>query len=248
MVPIAGAKPTDPEPLSALPLYSQRHQDEAEARAYDKKFERGLLRRLGGRREQSLVRRAVRQAWFERFGVWPEAGAPSPAPSLLDLPCGAGRFAPLLCSFKVRYHAGDFSRSMLLLCGEALRRSGQIDRLAGLVHCDARNIPLPEQSLDLACCLRLLHHFPLAADRAACLRSFRRILRGPLVIGFLDANAPKQRLHRVKRSLLGVPVRRSLLSRKELQEEAKAAGFHLQRTWSLSGWFSGQSLALLLPR
>ncbi len=248
MNPASGADPEGSAILPPPPAYSRRHQDAELARVYGRKFSKTLLRRLGNRRERRLVASALDRAWFERFGASPAAPPMSPPPTLLDLPCGAGRFADLLSALPVRYLAADYSAPMLDLCAEALSRAGRADRLAGRLRCDARTIPLPGSSIDLACCLRLLHHFPKPQDRAAILHSFRRVLRGPLVLGFLDADSPKQWMHRRKRALAGTAVRRSLLSKDALADEAAESGFRIVRCWSLSGWFSGQSLALLLPR
>jgi ubiquinone/menaquinone biosynthesis C-methylase UbiE len=136
---------------------------------------------------------------------------------------------------------------MLALCREVLAASGLDSRASRFVQADARRIPLPEQCVDLACCLRLLHHFPRAEDRAAILGELRRVDRGPLVITFLDAESPKQWIHLQSLRLSGGTSRRALLSRDQLAVEARAAGWQLLRVWAVSGLFSGQSVALLGP-
>jgi len=223
-----------------LPAYSQRHLDAAAAVAYRGKFERSLLRRLSHWRESQCVRAMARRAIA---GCTPA----DHGPRLLDVPCGAGRFAPLLAGLGGSYLAADHSPAMLLLCRQRLQAAGLGARAVAFVQADARKLPLPDRSVDLACCLRLLHHFPERRDRLAILAELARVCHGPLVLSFLDAAAHKQRLYLWRRRRRGQLPRRVLLSRAELAAEAQAAGWRLLRTAGISSWFSGQTVALLLP-
>jgi SAM-dependent methyltransferase len=218
--------------------YSSRHLDPEEARKYRVKFQKSLFRRLSSWKEGRLVKKAMKAALEET--------APAPAPvRLLDVPCGAGRFAPLLASFGLRYLGADHSPHMLRLCEQALLDAGFESE--GFFRCDARALALEDQSVDLCCCLRLIHHFPERRDRAKIFAGLRRVCRGPVLLSFLDGESPKQWLHQTRLALLGRKSRRTLLSKKELARECAEAGFEIERTWSLSGLFSGQSLAMLLP-
>jgi SAM-dependent methyltransferase len=227
----------------ALPAYSERHLDPAQAVAYRGKFERSLLRRLSHRRELWCVRQAVDAA----FALLRPFAFRAGGPVLLDLPCGAGRFAPLLAARAGAYLPADHSPHMLALCRDALAARGLSGKARESLQADARRIPLADQSVDLACCLRLLHHFPRGEDRAAILGELRRVDQGPLVLTFLDAESPKQWIHLQSMRLAGGTTRRALLSRAQLSQEAHAAGWELVRTWAVSGLFSGQTVALLRP-
>ncbi|HHI79260.1 MAG TPA: class I SAM-dependent methyltransferase [Planctomycetes bacterium] len=218
--------------------YSSRHLDPQEALRYRGKFERSPIRRLSSWREKRLVQKAMRAALQEL--------APAiPTPTLLDIPCGAGRFAPLLASFGVRYLGADHSPHMIHLCHQSLSEAGHPS--LGFFRSDARALGLRSKAVDLCCCLRLLHHFPQREDRAKILAQLRRVCRGPVILSFLDGGSPKQWFHRTRLALGGRQSRRTLLEVQELREEAADAGFQLAKTWSLSGLFSGQSIALLLP-
>ena len=92
-----------------------------------------------------------------------------------------------------------------------------------------------------------LQHLPHAAQRRAVLRGLARVSRGPVIVTFLDAESPKQRIHRLKARWSGRPSRRTLLTRAELAAEAGEAGLLVRAVWRISGWFSGQSIALLVP-
>ncbi len=221
-----------------MPSYSSRHLDPQEARKYLRKFQKGPLRRLSSWREKRLVRQAIQEA----------LGEITPAkehPRLLDIPCGAGRFAPLIASMGVHYLGADHSPHMLELCSQTLSEAGHPS--LGFFRCDARAMSLGAQTVDLCCCLRLIHHFPEQEDRSNILANLRRISRGPVILSFLDGESPKQWLHQARLALEGKKSRRTLLTKRQLTQECAEAGFRLTRTWSLSGLFSGQSLALLLP-
>lgn len=62
-------------------LFSHKYNRE-NARKYLKKYQNGMARRLSHWRDEQLVRRALKQVGNPKV--------------VLDLPCGAGRFWPLL--------------------------------------------------------------------------------------------------------------------------------------------------------
>ena len=228
--------------LSPLPDYSRRHLDADKARAYRTKFQRNPVRRLSARRERALVRRALAGA-LELVPAERRA-----APTILDYPCGAGRFAPLIAAAAGGgYVAGDHSPHMVELTAAALAEAGLAERLARRVVGDARTMELEEDAVDVACCMRLLHHFPERADRLAILGQLRRVSRGPAVTSFLDGASFKQRRHLAKRARQGKPSRRVLVTPAAFEAEAREAGWSVAGTWALSGLFSGQRVALLAP-
>ena len=225
--------------LSPLPDYSRRHLDAAKAAAYRTKFRRGVVRRLSARREAALVRRALAGA-LDRVPADRRA-----APTILDHPCGAGRFAPLLAGAAGAYLAGDHSPHMVGLTRATLAEAGLGARLARTLVGDARTMDLADDAVDVACCLRLLHHFADPDDRARILGELARVSRGPVVTTFLDATSRKQRRHLARRAGRATP--RVLLSPEAFAAEARTAGLELVASWALSGLFSGQRVALLAP-
>ncbi|MAE75371.1 MAG: hypothetical protein CMJ85_00690 [Planctomycetes bacterium] len=218
--------------------YCQRHLDPAEALQYRHKFEKSWTRRLSAWRERALVDRAVKEA----LGLLPDVLRAPNSPVLLDLPCGAGRFAPLLVKHANTYVGADHSPHMLAICREVVG-----DRIAHFQQADARDMPFDDGAFDIACCLRLIHHFRNADEQRQILREFRRVVRGPLVLTWLDASTPKQWVHAQRRALSHVDNRRTVLTRGDLEALAGECGWELVSTRSLSGLFSGQSVAVLKP-
>ena len=226
--------------------YSERHLDPREALAYRSKFRRGILRRLSHLREK----RIIGQAFAEACELLPQDIIEAVGrPRLLDFPCGAGRFAPLFAKGANErgghYVGADHSPSMLTLCAQALEERGIVAE--AFVEGDAREMPLADAAFDMACCIRLLHHFRDRDDRLRILRECRRVSTGPLVATFLDAGAAKQRRHSERCAREGRENRRAILSHDELRAEAAEAGYRLVSLRELSGRFSGQCVGVFAP-
>ena len=214
--------------------------DPLEAKAYRGKFDRSMTRRLSARRERLLIERAVDTA----IELLPPVLESREGLLLLDFPCGAGRFAPLLAERVSQYQPADHSPHMLDLCHQALTDAGLVDRSLEGVQADARKMPFEDESFDLGCCIRLLHHFQDPEERSRILKEFRRVNRGPLVLTWLDGDSPKQRLHELRCRLSGRASRRAPMSQQQIQDETGAAGYQLYRSWKLSGLFSGQAVGV----
>jgi ubiquinone/menaquinone biosynthesis C-methylase UbiE len=85
--------------------FSEKYDDQ-HANRYLRKHQEGLARRLSHRRDEQLARKALKLA-----------GEPG---LVLDLPCGAGRFWPLLAEKSNRAIIGaDNSESMLKIALQA---------------------------------------------------------------------------------------------------------------------------------
>lgn len=227
-----------------LPEYSQRHLDPEQAAAYRTKFQRSFTRRLSTQREHKLVAAALvaALAWLER-----ELEIAPAAAKLLDYPSGAGRFAPLCASLVGGYLPGDHSPHMLDLTEAALAEAGLASKQIGRTEGDARHMTLPDQAVDLGLNMRLLHHFPARDDRVSILRELRRVVAGPLVTSFLDADSFKQRRHVAQLTKKKRTSRRVLVSLTEFADELETAGWQLVDSWALSSLFSGQRIALCVP-
>ena len=208
--------------------YSRSFQDPRRARGYGEKFRKGLFRRWTHSKEAANLQAALE-----------EASALGEMDLVLDVPCGAGRWAGLLKGAGRTYLGLDLSLPMLRICRE---REG----LAGsTIQASAWALPLPDGGADLTACIRLLHHVREEEEKRALLGELCRVTAKALLVTFLDGQSPKQRLHRKKARILGRPLRRPSWTRGALEKAARERGFAPVRYWSLSPWFSGQTLALL---
>ena len=171
---------TDPE------LEFSKKYDEQHARFYLDKHQRGFWRRLSTWREAGMARRALRMA-----------GNPA---SVLDLPCGTGRFWELLGERPDRrIFAADLNPAMFQT-GMKLRPPG-ITRRVEVFEASAFSIPKPDNFVECVFSIRLLHHISKSEDRLAILREFRRVAASTVIVSlWIDGNyrAMRQRQRPVR--------------------------------------------------
>jgi len=169
-------------------LAFSRKYDNGHSRAYFEKHRRGLRRRLSHAREVTLARQALAAA-----------GHPD---SILDLPCGTGRFWPtLIQSGASRLIGADFSEPMLSIAA-ALQPPG-IASAFELIRTSAFDIPLKDDAVDCIFCMRLLHHVGDAHDRKRMLAEFHRVAKQSVCLSlWVDGNyqAGRRRRLEAKRS------------------------------------------------
>ena len=148
--------------------YNQQHAAE-----YLIKHQDGLARRLSHMRDEQLARRALALA-----------GEPA---VVLDLPCGAGRFWPLLAAKHNREIIGaDNSASMLEVA--CVAQPAEVVKRVRRLQTSAFDIDLPDNAVDSIFCMRLLH-IGDPAHRMTILREFQRVTRDSVIISlWVDGN------------------------------------------------------------
>lgn len=205
-------------PPTTIELPFSDKYDLAHSRAYLEKHRTGLRRRLTNRRDQELARRALKLA-----------GDPA---TVLDLPCGAGRFwATLAEAPGRRILAADRSSAML----EVARQNCPPDLAARVetFQSSAFEIELPDQAVDSVFCMRLLHHLGEPAHRLAMLREFHRVARDSVILSlWVDGNymawrRRRQELRRAARGKKPSSQNRFVLPRATVEAEFRDAGFSI---------------------
>lgn len=154
--------------LRDIASYRTRLRNETHAAKYAARFERGARARID-RREQRAVKKIF-------------AGLPD-CRTVLDVPCGAGRFARTLGEGGRRVVSVDSAREILAHAQKRAIRSGC---RATFVHSDAAKLPLPANAVDAVFCNRLLHHILKPEERAIILRELQRVSRRYVVVSFFD--------------------------------------------------------------
>ncbi len=210
------ATPTAESKPSAIELEFSRKYDESHSRQYLHKHQAGLARRLSHWRDVRVARRALKLADDPNL--------------VLDLPCGAGRFWPLLCEQPNRVIlAADNSADML-----ATARAAQPPAVVARVNTfqtSAFAIDLGANAVDCIFCIRLLHHIESAEHRLAMLREFHRVTRDTLIVSlWVDGNfkAWKRRRLEQRRAAAGRTQsnqNRFIVARSVIEQEFAEAGF-----------------------
>jgi SAM-dependent methyltransferase len=195
--------------------FSEKYDSE-HARRYFEKHNSGFWRRLSNWREIDMARKAL-----------VIAGRPR---SVLDLPCGTGRFWSLLAEEpERRIYAADNSRDMLDV-GMDLRPPAVTARIEKAFQCSAFASGLPDNFVDCVFSIRLLHHIQKSEDRVLMLKEFARISADTVIVSlWVDGNYRAWRLRRKheRRARQGVseaPRDRILLSQSLVESEFAAAG------------------------
>ena len=196
---------------------------------YKKKFDKNPIERVRNYSEQKLIREKI----AELSGVGTEDWA-------LDMPCGVGRFYPVLNEYFPRVVQADWSGPMLQVARENLAPDA-----AGYVRLSATETPFCDKQFALVYSVRLCHHLPTPEERRAYIEEILRVSRGWVVLSFLDTFAPHTLYRSLWRRLKGKPLKWRI-SEEEVAAIAESQGFAVVDSWLLSRAFSGQRYIVLL--
>ncbi|AHL35582.1 SAM-dependent methyltransferase [Pseudomonas brassicacearum] len=194
--------------------FSEKY-DEQHAQRYFHKHRGSLSRRLSNLRDQQLARRALTLA--------------SDPSLVLDLPCGAGRFWPLLAEKPNRVIIGaDNSEAMIKTAVDA-QPANVVKRVQPL-HTSAFDIALPDNAVDSIFCMRLLHHIGEPAHRLAILKEFERVSRDSVIVSlWVDGNFKAWKRKRQERTRGRKDYQnRFVLPVATVEDEFRQAGFRIQ--------------------
>jgi ubiquinone/menaquinone biosynthesis C-methylase UbiE len=202
-------------------------QGEKQAERYAKRFERGSRKRID-RREQ----RAVRKIFL---------GLPE-CQTVLDVPCGAGRFVKTLAQGGRTVIELDVAFEILL---HALERARNARARAVTVGGDASRLPLRTEAVDCVFCNRLLHHIHSSHERTAILREFHRVCRRWLVISFFNYKGLAG-IRRLLKQLKGrTPPYQNQPTMEEFNHELSASGFRVKAMVSTGPFWVSQKYFVL---
>lgn len=198
--------------------FSEKYDPE-HARKYFEKHESGFWRRLSNWREVGMARKALEIA-----------GNPL---HVLDLPCGTGRFWPMLLEAQPRrLWVADNSRAMLDV-GMTVRPGDITSRIERVEQCSAFATGLPDKVVDCVFCIRLLHHIGESADRILILKEFARLSRETVIVSlWVDGNYRayryrKQASRRARERGEREYTNRFLLQRNQIEQDFAAAGLQV---------------------
>ncbi|MBC8328593.1 MAG: class I SAM-dependent methyltransferase [Planctomycetes bacterium] len=176
------------------------------AQEYLEEYEK-LHRKFSDRRERGLLQR-----FFRRVG---------PVESALDLPCGWGRYLPMLHGQGARVVESDFSGDMLKLSRSLFRGSPALGHLRAFGH----QIPMADGAVELVFSMRLNHHLVDPEVRRQHLREVFRVARRWALFSYFDHDSVKSWTRRLRRRLGSKRRLKSTLSRGEVRALAAEAGF-----------------------
>ena len=148
--------------------------------------------------------------------------------SVLDLPCGTGRFWELLFqSGTKQLIAADYSQDMLEVAAEVQPPS--LLEHTDLLQTSAFAIDLPDSAVGLVFCMRLLHHVGSSADRITILKEFARVSKGTSIISlWVDGNLQSKRRRKLEKTRTSRKFQnRFVIQPEEFESDAGAAGHEI---------------------
>ncbi|UST83963.1 class I SAM-dependent methyltransferase [Pseudomonas siliginis] len=194
--------------------FSEKYDDQ-HAQRYLRKHQQSLGRRLSHLRDEQVGRKALALA-----------GDPG---LVLDLPCGAGRFWPMLAEKPNRVIIGaDNSESMIKTAMQG--QPAEVVKRVQPLHTSAFDIALPDNSVDSIFCMRLLHHIGEAEHRRVILREFERVTRDSVIVSlWVDGNFKAWKRKRAERDRPSHDYQnRFLIPAAMIEKEFEQAGFRIQ--------------------
>lgn len=192
--------------------------DPEHARQYFEKHQSGLGNRLVTWRETAMARQALVMA-----------GRPK---TVLDLPCGTGRFWGLLAEEPGRIiYAADNSRDMINT-GLQYRPPEVTSRIADTYQCSAFSTGLPDSFVECVFSIRLMHHIEQSSDRVVMLKEFARISSDKVILTlWVDGNLGAWQRARLERKRATGKTRgtrnRLVIPCRQIEQEFAAAGLRI---------------------
>jgi ubiquinone/menaquinone biosynthesis C-methylase UbiE len=206
----------------------KKYRDVRIAERYDQTRFTGLLGRIKLIRDRALVSRALREA--------------APIDCLLDLPCGTGRFVPVLEELAGRVVSADISLEMM---GVATSRFP--GARASFVQCSVERLPFPDSSFDLTFTARFLLHLPPDLRQAA-LSELSRVSKRWVFFDCLMETGPKGWLRRLLAPIKKGRKPKKRMGREELSRVLDQAGLEIHSIYRPSRIFSEKWMVLCEKR
>ena len=176
-------------------------------------------RQKRNRRKWAAISKALREATGVR--------------TILDLPCGTGRFTGAIAREGFEIVGSDISLEMLHKAASSDRPTASKRRSAVTCRPTPKHLPLRNDSLDCVVSIRFMMHVD-PVSRVRMLREFHRVSRRWVIIDYRHCYSFRYVLtHTFGRIGIGRPPL-SRVSRKELEHEFADAGFAIRKVIRVS--------------
>lgn len=204
--------------------YQLKYQSWDGARAYNTRYEERKGRTT--RRES-----AVLQKFLSR---WPDSE------TVLDVPCGSGRLSHAIGAFTHTLIEMDISPGQISYG----RRYGRTGTPQLWVRASALQIPLKDNSVDGAVCIRLSHHLYTQEEKEKLLSELLRVSKRFVIFYFVDGESIKNTLRRWRDRLTGASRKINWMTRREVEEIVQRSGGRVTAC-PASGLFQPHRYALI---
>jgi len=177
----------------------------SEVRRYARTRYRGIDQRLLSLRELAIVKKLL-------------SGIRKEDLTILDVPCGYGRFVPLLSKLCLALVCGDLNIHALSYAKATHKW------IRCWVNCDVLNLPFKETSFDVVFDFRLLQHFDSLESVIAVLKEFQRVSKKFILFSIYTESW----LHGLVRKFRKRTHRIKMFNKATLRSRLKKAGFKIK--------------------
>ncbi|MGE3537590.1 MAG: class I SAM-dependent methyltransferase [Candidatus Tectimicrobiota bacterium] len=157
--------------------------------------------------------------------------------SLLDVPCGYGRFTALFARLGIQATGADAWYDMVQLA----RREQAPPAHRRWLQADLAHLPCVDNAFDCVVSLRLFHHHFTQDERRRMVRELGRVARRYVIFSFYHQTS----LHAMARHWRGTQGRLNMLSTSQVQALIQASGLQLWRHAALCPLLHAQTFVVL---
>jgi len=187
--------------------------------------------------DQKIINRRERKILEKIFASIEEKSI-----SILDVPCGYGRFSELLLKRSLNLTSTDISFPMVLT---TRKYSSLTNSNHHFLVGDIKHLPLKENSFDCIVTVRLFQHILKSSSRCQILEELHRVAKKIVIISFYRYNL----LHSVERwvrcRIKNVNKRISMLPLGDFLKELDFVGFKVLDLFPVIRYFHAHNIVLL---
>lgn len=200
-----------------------------EVEHYERKRYRGLDQKLVHARENRILRQILNKIGKEDTLV-------------LDVPCGYGRFSPLMLERGYSLVSSDLSFHMVK---RTMGRSKKSERVSGVVADGIFGLPFKRDVFDLILSMRFFHHLHQREERKAVLGEFSRLGKEWVILSYYQINPLHVIQRKLRRRIKKSKTQIKMLFREEFGKEVEEEGFKIVHIFPLFKGIHSQHIALL---
>ena len=161
--------------------------------------------------------------------------------SILDMPCGTGRFTGPLADCGYMVVGSDISHEMMMKAAE--QNTDSREHLAGYIQADAVALPLKDASLDCVMSIRFMFHVD-PQTRVKILQEMGRVSRRWLIVDYRHRYSFRYAKWKLLSSLGLTNKSLQRVSREQLEQEFHEAGIAIRRVLPVTRVFSDKWIVL----
>jgi len=161
--------------------------------------------------------------------------------TVLDLPCGTGRFTGHLARLNLEVVGGDISLQMMREADASPDVAHP--RIAGFVQADAEGLPFDNRSLDCIVSIRFMFHVD-PVTRRRILREMGRVSKRWMIIDYRHKYSLRWLSWKIRHAVGLLPEVPERVSRSDLRSEFRDAGLTILQVIPVRRWLSDKWVVL----